>query len=124
MTVTKQSMWNKAWQHHIVEGNPMGKSAKESPSCAYNRDGKFCAIGCQVSPETSFKMENFYSGSVSDRIRNWLDMDVPQEDKEFFEALHSDKNLLEFAIMLQMSHDDSHNLEGYKKSLEEIKRFI
>lgn len=124
MKVTKQSMWDKTWQHHIVEGNPMGKSAKRSPSCAYNRDGKFCAIGCQVHHKTSLKMEKFYDGPVSDGIEKWLDLDVPQEDKEFFEALHSDADLLKFATTLQRYHDGSEDLEDYRKKLEKAKCLI
>lgn len=124
MTVTKHSMWDRTWQHHIVEGNPLGKSSRNTPRCAYNRDGKFCAIGCQVSPETSLKMEEYWGGPVSERVGDWLHLDVPQEDKDFFEALHSDSDLLNFAITLQISHDDSENLEDYKNKLERAKCLI
>lgn len=58
--MTIQEMFDKVWDHFIVQGNPPGYDA-EGENCIYS--GPPCAVGCLMSPEARKRLEG-YVGAV------------------------------------------------------------
>lgn len=102
MKLTKQTIFNKVWNHFIVKKGKASFSS-EMKQCLYRGpNGAKCAIGVLI-PDSVYepKMEKFgnLSGLImlSDKFQNWAKKDLDKSVTEFN---------YEFLFKLQLAHDE------------------
>jgi hypothetical protein len=97
---TKQEVFNKVWQHFIVDQNPRAYNP-ETDKCTYYSESGGCAIGCLIEDDDVKKVLDMAPTSSIYSLRSLY--------SEIFDKIidtEVDKNFLGY---LQIAHDDYTN---------------
>ena len=116
--MTKQDIFDKVWQHFIVEGHPPGLSKHTETGCSYNGPDGPCAVGLFLSPETGTALDEASPDIIDvidyaqDRLNGNLEYWSDSHDFDTFEKmLDNEVKLLathgQFLTALQLAHDNT-----------------
>jgi hypothetical protein len=93
--MTKQEIFNKVWNHFVVNKNPFSFNAQTKLCCYRTDDGNMCAVGLLIPDE------EYHKGLEGLSVHSLLKDKVPYLTEFYL----SDSSMYNFLDMLQEAHD-------------------